>query len=170
MSRYILSSHVSQRRMLDNHGRVFVDVDDFWYVDRSCGDIVTLGQILTHHEETEPEGPGIVMMGDMSLKYESRDKDEPFAVPARDAVIPPIQSAALVITDHDGRTAAEYRVGNRWVDVRFDNEHQRVNFLSPMQRDYITLKDLEGDGNDDKRDKLKRFMVSLLDAFHIWED
>jgi len=168
MNRYTLQSN---GRVLDESTRTWPDPQEFWYQELATGDIWSLCQIITNHEETEGESRRLVLLEDMVLGFsDMKPGDMPLAVPVRETFIPPIQLAALVITDHDGRTAAEYRVGTRWVDVRFDNEHQRVNFLSPMQRDYITIKDLEGDGDDDKRDKLKKFMTALLDASRIWED
>lgn len=168
MKRYTLDSTY---RMIDNENWVFVEIDEFWYQELATGDIWTLCQIITNHGETEGESRRIVLRDDMSLAYEGMDSDElPLAVPVRSTFIPPIETRFLTLTDNDGREAATYRAGSRWLDVMFNGVSHRVNFLSPLDDRKLAVEDLEGNGNDDNLDKLKTFMLMMVAAARLWED
>ena len=168
MNRYTL---LSDGYVLDEVSRTRVDPGDFWYQDLATGDIWDLCQIITNHEETEGESRRLVLLEDMVLGFsDMKPGDMPLAVPVRETFIPPINTSYLTLTDKNGREAAAYRANGRWVDVMFGSVSHRINFLTPRDSRSLTVADLEGNGDDDKLDKLKTFMRAMVAAAQQWED
>ena len=165
MNRYTLQSN---GQILDESTRTWPDPGEFWYQELATGDIVTLSQLLMHSEETEGH-PGYILT-DKGLFLRNENTSYPVALPVRETFIPPINTSYLKLTDKDGREAAAYRANGRWVDVMFGSVSHRVNFLKPGYRRCLTIADLEGNGDDDKLDKLKTFMRAIVAASNIWED
>ena len=168
MNRYTLQP---DGHVLDERTRTWPDPRDFWYQELATGDIWSLCQIITNHEETEGESRRLVLLEDMALGFsDMKPGDMPLAVPVRETFIPPINNSYLTLTDKDGREAAAYRANGRWVDVMFGSVSHRINFLTPRDSRSLTVADLEGNGDDDKLDKLKTFMRAMVAAAQQWED
>lgn len=168
MNRYTLQSN---GWILDEINRTWPDPQEFWYQELATGDIWSLCQIITQIEETEGESRRLVLFEDMVLGFsDMKPGDMPLAVPVRETFIPPINTSYLTLTDKDGREVAAYRANGCWVDVMFGGVSHRINFLKPRDFRSLSVADLEGNGDDDKLDKLKTFMRAMVAAAQQWED
>jgi len=164
MNRYSLHQPY---RVIDAETRTWTSTEDFWFIDQATGDIVTLTALVMLRSDSV-DGGDHLMLGEDMVVVDKRTA-QVIGRPLRETFVPPIDRLSLELTDRNGRVTACYRLRERGVDVRFCGEFHRVNFLPPG-KDYFTLKDLEGQGDEDKLEKLKRFMTALRDAANMWEE
>lgn len=165
MNRYSLHQPY---RVLDAETRTWTSTEDFWFIDQATGDVVTLAALVMLRGDSV-DGGDHLMLGEDMVVVDKRAA-QVIGRPLRETFVPPIDRLSLELTDRDGRVTARYRLRERGVDVRFCGEFHRVNFLSPGKSYFFTLDDLEGQGDEDKLEKLKRFMTALRDAANMWEE